>query len=65
MRLTDKSRYFQLAVVNYERAKASKNPKLKSKFVEMAARYRDLALQIDEAESRRGSVIAHPKAKHK
>jgi len=48
--------------VNYERAKAAKNPKLKSKFVEMAARYRDLALQIDEAEARLRAIIAPAKS---
>lgn len=57
MRLTDKSRYFLLAVLNYERANATRNPKLKAKFIEMAVRYRDLALEIDDAESRRGYCV--------
>jgi hypothetical protein len=57
MRLTDKSRYFRLAVLNYERAKATENPKLKAKFIEMAVRYRDLALEIDDAEWRRGYCV--------
>jgi hypothetical protein len=65
MRLTDKSRYFRLAVLNYERANATENPKLKAKFIEMAVRYRDLALEIDDAESRRAAVIASARAKHK
>ena len=62
MPLTDKSRYFRLALANYERADAVENPKLKAKFMEIAARYRDLALEIDDAESRPGAVIA---PKHK
>jgi hypothetical protein len=57
MRLTDKSRYFRLAVLNYERANATRNPKLKAKFREMAIRYRDLALEINDAESRRGYCV--------
>jgi hypothetical protein len=64
-RLTDKSKYFRLAVVNYERANAAKNPKLKAKFMKMAARYRDIALEMDEAESRLGAVIASARAKQK
>jgi hypothetical protein len=55
--LDDKSRYFRLAVLNYERANATRNPKLKAKFIEMAVRYRDLALEIDDAESRRGYCV--------
>jgi hypothetical protein len=62
MRLADKSRYFRLAVLNYERASAAKNPKLKAKFMEMAARHRDLALQIDEAEARLRAIIAPAKS---
>lgn len=65
MPLTDKSRYFRLALANYERADAVENPKLKAKFMEIAARYRDLALEIDDAESRPGAVIAPAEAKHK
>jgi hypothetical protein len=65
MPLTDKSRYFRLAAANYERAEAAENPKLKAKFTEIAGQYRDLALEIDDAESRRAAVIASARAKHK
>jgi hypothetical protein len=65
MRLTDKSRYFRVAVYCYERANAATDPKLKAKFMKMAAWYRDRALEIDEAESGRGAVIAAARAKHK
>jgi hypothetical protein len=47
----------RLAVANYERADAVENPKLKAKFMEIAARYRDLALEIDDAESRPGGLL--------
>jgi hypothetical protein len=50
MRLTDKSRYFRVAVYYYERANAATDPKLKANFMKMAAWYRDRALEIDEAE---------------
>jgi hypothetical protein len=43
----DKSRqYLRLAVENYKRAGAAESPELKAKFMEIAARYRDLALQL-------------------
>jgi len=46
---TDKSRqYLRLAVENYKRAGAAESPELKAKFSEIAAQYRDLALQIDD-----------------
>jgi hypothetical protein len=35
-----------LAVENYKRAGAAESPELKAKFMEIAARYRDLALQL-------------------
>ena len=45
----DKSRqYLRLAVENYKRAGAAESPELKAKFMEIAARYRDLALQLDD-----------------
>jgi hypothetical protein len=48
-RYTDKSRqYLRLAVENYKRAGAAESPELKAKFVEIAERYRDLALQLDD-----------------
>ena len=53
MRLTDKSRYVRVASYYYERANAATDPKLKAKFMQMAAWYRDRALAIDEAESTR------------
>jgi hypothetical protein len=37
-----------LAVENYKRAGAAESPELKAKFIEIAAGYRDLALQLDE-----------------
>ena len=43
---TDKSdRYLQLAVKHYERGESCDNPELRAKFREIAARYRDLALE--------------------
>ena len=49
---TDKSRYYlRLAVDNYKRAGAAESPELKAKFVEIAERYRDLALQLDDPAS--------------
>jgi hypothetical protein len=50
---TDKSRqYLRLAVENYKRAGAAESePGMKAKFCEIAARYRDLALQMDDPQS--------------
>jgi hypothetical protein len=46
---TDQSRrYLRLAVENYKRANATKDPELNAKFIETAAGYSDLALQIDD-----------------
>ena len=65
---TDKSRhYLRLAVENYKRAGAAESPKLKAKFSEIAAQYRDLALQIDDPVQWRVSLrdSARMAAKHK
>jgi hypothetical protein len=43
------TRYFQVAAATFERAEAIKDPTLKAKFKEIAARYRDLASEIDES----------------
>ena len=46
---TDKStQYLRLAVENYKRAGAAESPELKAKFIEIAAGYCALALQLDE-----------------
>jgi hypothetical protein len=65
MRLTDKSRYFRLATYYYERASTATDAKRKAKLLKMAAWYRDRALEIDEAKSKRGEVGARKKAKRK
>jgi hypothetical protein len=52
MRFTDKSRCFRLAVYYCERSIAATDPKLKAKFIKMAAWYRDRALEIDGAKRR-------------
>ena len=55
---TDKSRqYLRLAVENYKRAGAAESPELKAKFCEIAARYRDLALQMDDPAEWRASLF--------
>jgi hypothetical protein len=55
---TDKSRqHLRLAVENYKRAEAAESPELKAKFIEIAERYRDLALQIDDPAQWRASVV--------
>jgi hypothetical protein len=41
-------RYLRLAVENYKRAGEAESPELKQKFMEIAAEYRDLALEIDD-----------------
>ena len=54
---TDKSRqYLRLAVENYKRAGAAESPKLKAKFSEIAAQYRDLALKMDDPVEGRASL---------
>ena len=46
---TEKSRrYLRLAVENYKRAGEAQSPELKQKFMEIAAEYRDLALELDD-----------------
>ena len=46
---TDKSRhYLRLAVENYKRSGEAQSPELKQKFMEIAAEYRDLALELDD-----------------
>ena len=56
---TDKSRqYLRLAVENYKRAGAAEvEPGMKAKFCEIAARYRDLALQMDDPAEWRASIL--------
>jgi hypothetical protein len=55
----DKSRhYLRLAVENYKRAGAAESPELKAKFCEIAAKYRDLALQLDDPAQWRGGLLA-------
>lgn len=55
---TDKSQqYLRLAVENYKRAGAAESPELKAKFSQIAARYRDLALQIDDPAQGRASLV--------
>jgi hypothetical protein len=41
-----------LAVENYKRAGEAENPELKQKFMQIAAEYRDLALQLDDPAER-------------
>jgi hypothetical protein len=43
------TRYFRVAAATFERAEAIQEPTLKAKFKEIAARYRDLASEIDES----------------
>lgn len=46
---TEKSkRYLRLAVENYKHADKAESPELKQKFMQIAAEYRDLALEIDD-----------------
>jgi hypothetical protein len=61
---TDKSdRYLQLAVKHYERGESCDNPELRAKFREIAARYRDLAVEmLDHPAAEWG---AEPRAKRK
>jgi hypothetical protein len=60
---TDKSQqYLRLAVENYKRAGAAESPELKAKFSEIAARYRDLALQIDDSAEWRASLVKSARA---
>jgi len=60
---TDKSqRYLRLAVENYKRAGAAESPELKAKFSEIAAHYRDLALQIDDPARWRASLVKSARA---
>jgi hypothetical protein len=65
MRLTDKSRYFRLAMHYYERASTAKDAKRKARFLKMAAWYRDRALEVDDTKSKRGQVNARKEAKRK
>jgi hypothetical protein len=59
----DKSRqYLRLAVENYKRAGAAENPELKAKFMEIAARYRDLALQLDDPAQWGASLVESARA---
>ena len=63
---TDQSRrYLRLAVENYKRANATKDPELKAKFIETAAGYRDLALQIDDPDQWQAKVFAAATARQK
>jgi hypothetical protein len=56
---TDQSRrYLRLAVENYKRAGATKDPELKAKFMEIAVGYRDMALQIDDPKQWQAKVFA-------
>jgi len=60
---TDKSQqYLRLAVENYKRAGVAESPELKAKFTEIAAHYRDLALQIDDPIGWRGGLRGSAKA---
>jgi hypothetical protein len=55
---TDKSQqYLRLAVENYKRAGAAESPELKARLTEIAAHYRDLALQIDDPVGWRASLV--------
>jgi hypothetical protein len=63
---TDKSRgYLRLAVENYKRSSSTEDPGLKRKLLEIAAGYRDLALQIDDSEKWRANLIESREAKQK
>jgi hypothetical protein len=62
----DKSRrYLRLVVENENRAAGANNPELKLKFLQIAALYRDLALQIDDPEKWRAKLIESREAKQK
>jgi hypothetical protein len=65
MQLTDKSRYFRVAMYCYKRASTATDAKRKARLLKMAAWYRDRALEIDEPKSKRGRVSARKKAKRK
>ena len=63
---TDQSRrYLRLAVENYKRANATEDPELKAKFIETAAGYSDLALQIDDPKQWQAKVFAAATASQK
>jgi hypothetical protein len=51
-----------LAVENYKRAGAAESPELKAKFMEIAARYRDLALQLDDPAQWGASLVESARA---
>jgi len=65
MRLTDKSRYFRLAMYYYERTSTATDAKRKARYLKMAAWYRDRALEIDNPKSKRGQLSARKKAKRR
>ena len=58
-------RYLRLAVENYKRADATEASELKQKFMEIAAEYRDLALQIDDPQQWQAKVFAAATARQK
>jgi hypothetical protein len=63
---TDKSRgYLQLAVENFKRSSSTEDPELKRELLQMAAAYRDLALQIDDPEKWRAKLTESGEAKQK
>jgi hypothetical protein len=63
---TDKSRgYLRLAVENYKRSSRTEDPGLKRELLQMAAAYRDLALQIDDPEKWRAKLTESREAKLK
>jgi hypothetical protein len=52
-------------MVHDKRARSTDNTELKTVFRQIAAQYRDLALQIDDPEQWRAKLIASDKAKQK
>jgi hypothetical protein len=63
---TDKSRgYLRLAVENYKRSSSTVDPGLKRKLLEIAAGYRELALQIDDPAQWRVNLMGSREAKQK
>jgi hypothetical protein len=65
-KITDKSRrYLRLAVENEQRAARTENAKLKATFLQIAAQYRDLALQIDDPKQWRAKLMESGRAKQK